>query len=47
MRSDHAMGERDVGQVFAESVEQRVGRVRRAGQREILNAGERRPVPAR
>ena len=47
MRSDDLPGERKVGKVLAVSVVSGVGVVRRAGEREIVSAGGRRPGPGR
>jgi hypothetical protein len=47
MRRDYAAGERDVGEVLAVGVEAGVRRVRRAGKREFVSAGGRRPALAR
>ena len=43
MRGDDLVGERAVGEIAPVSVEFGVGRVRRAGEREALSAGGRRP----
>jgi hypothetical protein len=47
VRGDHASGERDVRQILAIGVEIRVGFVGRAGEREFVSAGGRRPALVR